>query len=562
MLREAFGAIRDLGRVNQIAAVLIRYGFGDLVQRIGLARTLERAGRILHWQTVEGLAQMPLPTRLRRSMEDLGPTFVKLGQVLATRVDLFPPDWIAEFGRLQNGVPAVPWARILPQLREDLGDEPHHIFPVIDETPLAAASLAQAHRAQLPDGTEVVLKIRRPGIRQVIEADLRLMLLLADVIEAKLPDLRRYRPKQVVQQFMISLRRELDFAAECRNAERVAHNFAEHPEIVVPTVYWAWTGERLNVQARVIGIEGNRLDAIEPAGLDRRVLARRGAQAVLKMVLEDGLFHADPHPGNVFYLPGNRIAFIDFGMVGWLSRERRYQLAQLLHGLAIHDSESAVHVLIDWAEAEGDALVDESRLLTDIDAFVDQYRGIPLRQYRLSTMLSEAAAILREHGLVLPPDLVLMVKAFISLEGLGRQLDPDFDMATQMTPYLEQVLLQRHKPVAVARRGWRALGDAVSLLSRAPRDLRQLLRSARSGRLHLQVEITSLKAFGEQIDRASNRLTLGVVTASLIVGSSIVMHAGGEAGSRVQWLGIIGFVAAALGGFWILISILRSRRNK
>ncbi len=561
MLREAFGAIRDLGRVNQIAAVLIRYGFGDLVQRIGLARTLERAGRILHWQTAEGIAQMTLPTRLRRSMEDLGPTFVKLGQVLATRVDLFPPDWIAEFGRLQNGVPAVPWARVLPQLREDLGDEPHHVFPVIDQTPLAAASLAQAHRAQLPDGTEVVLKIRRPGIRQVIEADLRLMLLLADVIEAKLPDLRRYRPKQVVQQFMISLRRELDFAAECRNAERVAHNFAEHPEIVVPKVYWAWTGERLNVQDRVIGIEGNRLDEIDAAGLDRRELARRGAQAVLKMVLEDGLFHADPHPGNVFYLPGNRIAFIDFGMVGWLSRERRYQLAQLLHGLAIHDSESAVHVLIDWAEAEGDAVVDETRLLADIDAFVDQYRGIPLRQYRLSSMLSEAAAILREHGLVLPPDLVLMVKAFISLEGLGRQLDPDFDMATQMTPYLEQVLLQRHKPTAMARRGWRALGDAVSLLSRAPRDLRQLLRSARSGRLHLQVEITSLKAFGEQIDRASNRLTLGVVTAALIVGSSIVMHAGGEAGSKVQWLGIIGFVAAALGGFWILVSILRSRRK-
>ncbi|MFT4101148.1 MAG: AarF/UbiB family protein [Burkholderiaceae bacterium] len=561
MLREAFGAIRDLGRVNQIAAVLIRYGFGDLVHRIGLAGALERAGRILHWQTVEGIAQMTLPMRLRRSMEDLGPTFVKLGQVLATRVDLFPPDWIAEFGRLQNGVPAVPWSRVLPQLREDLGDEPHHVFPVIDETPLAAASLAQAHRAQLPDGTEVVLKIRRPGIRQIIEADLRLMLLLAEVIEAKMPDLRRYRPKQVVQQFMISLRRELDFGAECRNAERVAHNFAEHPEIVVPRVYWEWTGERLNVQERVTGIEGSRLDAIEPAGLDRRELARRGAQAVLKMILEDGLFHADPHPGNVFYLPDNRIAFIDFGMVGWLSRERRYQLAQLLHGLAIHDSESAVHVLIDWAEADGDAVVDETRLLADIDAFVDQYRGVPLRQYRLSNMLSEAAAILREHGLVLPPDLVLMVKAFISLEGLGRQLDPDFDMATQMTPYLEQVLMQRHRPAALARHGWRALGDAVTLLSRAPRDLRQLLRSARSGRLHMQIEITSLKAFGEQIDRASNRLTLGVVTAALIVGSSIVMHAGGEAGSKVQWLGILGFVAAAFGGFWILVSILRSRRK-
>ncbi len=561
MLWETISAIRDLGRVQQIASILIRYGFGDLVQRIGMGGALERTGRVLHWQAAEEMSKLDSPTRMRRALEELGPTFVKLGQVLATRVDLFPHEWIAEFGKLQNSVPPLPYAEIYPQLCEDLGDTPENVFARIEETPLAAASLAQAHRAWLADGSAVILKVRRPGIRGVVEADLRLLARLAEIIDAQVPDLKRYRPREVVRQFTLSLRRELDFAAECRNAERIALNFADHPEILVPDVYWEWTGERLNVQALIEGIPGRDLDAVDAAGLDRKVLARRGAETILKMVLEDGFFHADPHPGNIFYLPGNRIGIIDFGMVGRLTEERRFQIAQLLHGMATHDGDAVVQVLLDWADTGG--IVDEQRLHADTDAFVDQYRGVPLKQLSLGDMLADVTLILRDHGLMLPPDLALMIKTFVTLEGMGRQLDPDFDMASQARPFLERALLQQHAPAALMRRGWRAMSSTLDLLSRLPRDLRQLLRNARNGKLHMEIEVTSLKQFGDQVNHAANRLTLGVVTAALIVGSSIVMHAssGPSAGTGWPTLGILGFIGAVLGGVWILLSIWRSGRK-
>lgn len=560
MLWETLGAIRDLGRVHQIASILIRYGFGDLVHRVGMSGALEKAGQVLHWQTIEELSTLDAPTRVRRAMEDLGPTFVKLGQVLATRVDLFPPEWILEFGKLQNAAPALDYAQIHPQLCEDLGEEPENVFARIDQVPLAAASLAQAHRAWLADGTAVILKVRRPGIRKIIEADLRLLSRMAEIVEAQAPDLQRYRPREVVHQFTLSLRRELDFAAECRNAERIAQNFVDRPEIVIPGVYWQWTGERLNVQAFVDGISACDLDVADAAGLDRKLLARRGAETILKMVLEDGFFHADPHPGNIFFLPGNRIGLIDFGMIGRLSEQRRFQIAQLLHGLAAHDADAVIEVLLDWTDGAAD--INEQRLQADTDAFVDQYRGVPLKQLSLGAMLQDVTLILRDHNLALPPDLALMIKTFVTLEGLGRQLDPDFDMAAEARPFLETTLLRRHSPGVMIRRGWRALGSATDLLMRLPKDLGQLLRNARRGKLHMEIDVPTLRPFGDQVNHAANRLTLGVVTAALIIGSSIVMHAGSSGGGR-GWptLGVLGFIGAALGGVGILISIWRSGRK-
>ena len=558
---ETLGTVRDLGRLQQIASVLIGYGFGDMVRRIGLSGALERAGRILHWRDPEAMAHMPPPVRVRRALEELGPTFVKLGQVLATRVDLLPPEWISELGKLQNAVPAVPFEQIRPQLVEDLGADPAKVFARLEEKPLAAASLAQAYRAWLDDGTSVVLKVRRPGIRDTVEADLRLLARVAEIIEARAPDLRRYRPTQVVHEFALSLRRELDFATEGRNAERIAANFAGHDGIVVPKVHWQWTSERLNVQDLLDGIPGTDLEAVDAAGLDRAALARTGADIVLKMVLEDGLFHADPHPGNIFYMPGGRIGVIDFGMVGRVSDQRRFQIVQLLHGLVAREPDAVAEVLMEWTEGTGE--FDESRLHADIGAFVDQYRGVPLKDLHMGLMLSDVTAILRDHGLSLPPDLALMIKAFLTLEGMGRQLDPDFDMASAARPYLERVLLRRWAPRALLRRGQRGVQDALELAGDMPRELRRLLRMTRRGRLHMQMEVTSLKAFGDQVDRAANRLTMGVVTAALVIGSSIVMHsAGGGVPSRwLLALGALGFIGAALTGMWILLSIWRSGKG-
>ena len=558
---ESLGTVRDLGRLQEIAGVLIRYGFGDMVRRIGMSAALERTGRMLHWDDPEAMAHMAPPERVRCALQDLGPTFVKLGQVMATRVDLLPPEWTAELGKLQNAVPALPFAEVRPQLVEDLGAEPEAVFERLEETPLAAASLAQTHRAWLADGSAVVLKVRRPGIRDTVEADLRLMARLAEIVEERAPDLRRYHPAEVVQQFSASLRRELDFAAEGRNAERIAANFAGHDEVVVPRVYWEWTSERLNVQECLQGIAGTDLAAVDAAGLDRAQLAATGAGIVLKMVLEDGFFHADPHPGNIFYLPDGRIGVIDFGMVGRVSEQRRFQIVQLLHGLVERESAPVADVLMEWGEGGGE--VDEARLQADVGAFVDQYRGVPLKDLHMGLMLTDVTTILRDNGLSLPPDLALMIKAFLTLEGMGRQLDPDFDMAGAARPFLERVVLQRYSPRTLLKRSRRTALDAMELVGDLPRELRRLLRTARRGRLHMQVEVTSLKAFGEQVDRAANRLTMGVITAALVVGSSIVMNsAGGGVSSRwLLALGVLGFVGAGLIGLWILLSIWRSGRR-
>jgi ubiquinone biosynthesis protein len=556
---EALGTVRDLGRLQDIAAVLIRYGFGDVVRRIGMADMLERAGRLLHWNNAEEMLRMSAATRIRRALQELGPTFVKFGQVLATRVDLLPPDWIDELCELQDAVPALPFEEIAPHLQAALGAPAEQVFARLQQTPLASASLAQTHRAWLIDGTAVVLKIRRPGIGEVIEADLRLLARLAEIVEARASDLKRYHPCEVVRQFSLTLRRELDFAAECRSAERIADNFIGHEELMlIPAVHWQWTSEALNVQDFVDGIPGRDLAALDAAGLDRSKLARIGAGIVLKMVLEDGCFHADPHPGNIFYLRDGRIGLIDFGMVGWISEQRRYQVAQLLHGMVEHDAEAVTDVLLEWG---GGIDVEESRLQYDVGMFVDQYRGVPLKDLRIGTMLSDVTTILRNHALTLPSDLVLMIKVFLTLDGVGRQLDPDFDMASEARPYLQRALLQRYAPLEMLRRGRRTLVGTMDLIGQLPRDFKRLLQAARRGRLQLHVETQALKGFGEQVNRAANRLTMGIVTAALVIGSSIVMHSVGGLSSR--WLlamGVIGFIGAGMSGIWILYSIWRSNR--
>ncbi len=561
MLIEALGGVQDLARLNQIVGVLVRHGLGDMVRRLGLADLLARAGRLIDRQHAADLARLPPPVQLRLALEELGPTFVKLGQVLAGRADLLGPEWIAELARLHSRVPGVPLDALRPQLREDLGGEPEQVFARFDPEPLAAASIAQVHRARLHDGTEVVVKVRRPDIQDVVEADLRLLARLADWAQANVAALEPFRPRELVREFARSLRRELDLAVECRNAERAAANLAPLGFVQVPRVHWAHTGPRVNVQDFVDGVPGEDLAAVDAAGFDRSVLARRGAHAVLKMIVEDGFFHADPHPGNVFYLPGNVLAFIDFGMVGRLSSRRRDELLRLLLGLVQQQPQTAADVLLDWA---GDTRrIDIAQLESEITAFVDQYHGTPLAQLQLGQMLADVTAILREHGLALPADLALLVKAFVSLEGMGRALDPGFHMATEALPLLRSTLQARYRPRAIADRATHALQLALGTLERLPHDLQQFVRRARRGQLHVGLELAHLKRVGEQIDRASSRLALALVVAALIIGSSIVMTVGG--GPTLFGLpafGLVGWAGAVAGGLWLVHSIRRDHRQR
>lgn len=556
MLWETLSAARDLGRLHEVASVLVRYGFGDLVRRMGLAKALERAGRVVDVQHLEEFVRLPPPVRVRRAFEEMGPSFVKLGQVLATRVDLFAPEWIAEFEKLQNRVPAVPFAEVREQLESDLGGAPEAVFAMFDPEPIAAASIAQVYRARLHDGGDVVVKVRRPGIRALVEADMRLLQRLAGIIEAESPDLRRYQPRALVRQLQASLTAELDLAAECRHAERIAAAFADEPALVVPRVEWALTGERVNVQEFVAGVPLSDLGALDAAGADRRRIARIGAQVELKMLFLDGFFHADPHPGNVFWLPGDRLALIDYGMVGRLSEARRQQMVDLFDGLVRRDAAPVAQILLDWAL---DDHVDADVITERIEAFIDHYHGVPLKDLHLGTMMGEITALLREHRIALPADLAMMVKVLVTLEGVGRRLDPDFDMAGEAAPFLQRVMLARYAPRAIARRGRRVLGDTLGLLAAMPAELRQLLRALRSGKLNVNLDVERLESFGQRFEHSTNRLVVGIVIAALIIGSSIVMTvSGGPTLFGLPVFGFLGFLGAVTGGIWLLLSIWRS----
>jgi len=551
---------RELPRLREISVVFVRHGLGDLVRRAGISRLLEQAGHVLHLGEAPEIAHLEAQQRVRLAFEQLGPTFVKLGQMLSTREDLLPPASTTELARLHSDVAPVPFDDLLPQVRQALGRSPFEVFGHVEREPYAAASIAQIHRAKLASGTPVVLKIRRPGIEAKIDADLRILDHLAHLIEREMPDVRRYRPVQVVGQLRSSLERELDLAVEARNAERFARSFADDPDIYVPRVYWEWTSSTMNVQEHIEGIRGNDLAAIDSAGLDRKALAARGVDAVLKMILVDGFFHADPHPGNVMYLPGNRIALIDFGMVGRLSQARRRQIIDLLAGLADHDEEAMLEVLLDW---RGDDSVDEARLAADLGEFAFDYADMQLKDLKIGVLLNRVSAILREHSIVLPSDLTLLFKALITLEGLGHQYDPEFRLIERVKPFVDRAMRERYQPAETARRAQQTLSDLFGLVTSMPRDLARLVKYAR--RMRVDLDLKHLDRFGDRLHSAINRATIGIMTASLVVGSSIVMTV--AEGPRLfgvsllTYCGLVGYLIAFVNSLWIIFSIRRSGRH-
>lgn len=559
MLWETISVVRDLPRLHEIASVMIRYGWGDLVRVLGISGVLERTGRVLHWHSTSEIGQLDAPVRIRRALEELGPTFVKLGQLLATRVDMFPPHWIAEFEKLHSQVPAVSYELLHTDLVAAINGEPNEVFAEFDPVPLAAASIAQVYRATLRDGTPVVVKMRRPGIEGVIRADLRILEHAAKLLESEMPDSRRYDPVHIVSQFRRSLNRELDLAKEARNIDQFARNFAGDPLVKIPRVYWEFTNDRVNVQEEIVGKAGVSPDRLRASGLDPKLLAARGADTVLRMVLEHGYFHADPHPGNVLFLPDNRIGMIDFGMVGMLTHPRRNQIVDLLHALTRKDEQALLQVLLEWS---GDSVIDEDRLAYDVTELLQSYDNLQLKDVKISSLLNDITALMRDNNLLLPADLILLFKTLITLEGLGQQLDPEFHMIDHVTPFVERIIQQRYTPQALFARGRKSVREALEVVADLPRDLRHLLRDARRGRMKIDLDLKRLDHFGHQLDRASNRLTMGVLTASLVVGSSIIMTVeGGPQLFGLPFFGLLGFLIAFFNSLWIIFSIWRSGKH-
>jgi len=512
--------IADLNRLHEIIRVLSIAGFGDLLKHMGLEAAAERTGKFMGWKHAEEIAHLEHPQRVRRVLEILGPTFIKLGQILATRPDLFGPEWIAEFEKLQWQAPPLDFAELRPQVEKDLGAPLEEIFQQVDATPFAAASLAQVHRATLKDGTQVVLKIQRPGIRPIIEADMRLLAYLASLAERFLPELAAYHPQKVIQHFVKSLQNELNFVSEGHNADHVAANFEGHDQIVIPKIHWQWTKPRLSVQEFVGGIPGVNLHAIDAAGMDRTRIAQTGASAVLKMIMVDGLFHADPHPGNFFILPGERIAFIDFGMIGRVSEVRRRQIMRLLQTLLENDAEGLSMVLLEWSGREGD---DPGQLSEAVEEFLGKYAGQSMALMNVSAMVGDLLSLVRDNKLTMPPDQAMLLKVFVSLEGAFKKLDPSFDIMSVIRPMIEEAVTAKFSPQALGKRGLKLLTQYLDLFADLPKEIRRGIYTAKTGNLKIRVELSQVDELQRLVMRASRLRAVAGITSALLIGGSILM---------------------------------------
>ncbi|HQN65489.1 MAG TPA: AarF/UbiB family protein [Methylophilus sp.] len=559
MLNETLFVMRDFSRFREIIGVMVHYGWSDIAKRLGNGSLIGKMGNAMNSASSKEIMQLPAEVRARMALQDLGPTFVKLGQVLATRPDIFPPNWIAEFAKLQDQVPPVAFEELLPELEKALGKSPFDVFQDFEKEPIAGASIAQVHLAKLQDGTPVVLKIRRPHIRERIEADLRLLAHIGNLVESEIEEARRFQPSQMINQFAKSLHRELDLVTEGRNTERFTVNFADDKNIKFAKIYWDYTSDNVLTMEYVQGIPGHDLDSARAAGLDLKLLGERGANAILKMVLIDGFFHADPHPGNIFYLKKNQLAIIDCGMVGRVTLERRGEIADLLSALVARDIESLMDILIVWA---GDAEIDENKLGSDVEDFIFTYGNAPLNQIHFSALLNDLTTIMRENHLTVPPDLTMLFKALITLEGFGRQLDPDFQIIRHLTPFVRKVILNRYMPSALLKRGQRGISTIVDAVTGLPKDVSQVLREAARGRLRVNFDLKRLDHFGHQIGHSANRLTMAIIAAALIVGSSIVMTVkGGPTLFGLPVFGLLGFFLAFIIGLMLMISAWRAERD-
>jgi ubiquinone biosynthesis protein len=548
---------RHIDRYRQILGVLIRYGFGDLLESLKLDQYVEIGLKVLARRGHRSeIAELSRAERVRLALEALGPTFVKMGQILSTRPDLLPREFVDELQKLQDEVPPFPAAEARARIERELKRPLEQLFAEFDDRPLASASLGQVHRARLADGSEVVVKVQRPGIRKTIEVDLEIITHLAGLIERHVEGFETHRPTRVVEEFAKTIRKELDYRLEAGHINRFALQFTGDPSILVPEVYREASTARVLTMQQVHGIKPSQLERLEAAGLDRKIIAHRGADLLMKQVFVHGFFHADPHPGNIFVLPGNVICFLDFGMMGRLDRGSRERFADFMIALVERDAERCTDALIELTE--WDDAPERGPLVRDLSDFIDRHTTRTLKELEIGPLLLNAMDTVSRHRLRVPPNLFLMLKALAAVEGFGRRLDPDFDITAEAAPFLRRIAWARLDPRRVAADLVGTGSEAMRLLRDIPGETRDILRMLRAGRLKLEFEHHRLGPLTGALERVSNRLAFAVVLASLVIGSALIIHAGlPPKWAGIPIIGLAGFLVAAMMGFWLLISILR-----
>lgn len=537
---------QTLNRSREIIAILLRQGFGELVRRVGIPTPSAQQQS----SAPEG-EQHTAPLRLRKVLEQLGPTFVKFGQVLSTRPDLVPREYLEEFAKLQDQVPPVPYAAIAEVLRVELGGDPDAIFADFSPEPSAAASLAQVHRATTRDGTPVAVKIQRPHIRAQVQADLDLLFFIARLLEEHIPELKHYRPTRIIDEFKYALTREMDYAIELRTIERFRDNFRDNRDLVIPRPFPEYSSLRVLTMEYLPG--RSLAECFDAPAEERQRLAAIGLASFLQQLFGHGYFHADPHPGNIRVLPDGRLALVDFGMVGRIMPELKYQLATLLEAVIGKDYPEVAAVMLEISETHEE--IDQGRFVRDLADAIEYYYSERLADLRMGEALKHITTLALAYRLRLPATLALMVKCLLTVETLGRALDPELNFIAAVRPYLRELVIERYSIRRAVDTLFDTLRDFTRLTVALPRDLRLIMGKLKNGEMSIELKHRNLEKLATALDHSSNRVSFSLIIAALIVGSSLLVATGG---STYPWIGFSGYVIALLFGLWLLVMIIRS----
>jgi ubiquinone biosynthesis protein len=544
--------------LRRILDVLLAEGFGFVVVRMNLHKLIRLPKRLRRYLTATP-APVTFPHQIRRVVEELGPTFIKFGQMLSSRPDVLPDAYIAEFSALQDHVAPLPFEEVKAVLEAELGRPWTEVFATLDEEPLASASLAQVYGATFPGGEDVVVKIQRPGIREIVKTDLEILAFLAGVMEERFPEVKPIEPRELVEEFAVAVKRELDFSTEAGNADRLRRNTEDLEGVLVPRVHWECTTDRVLVMERLRGIRADDVHALDEMGRDRRELARRLVECFMKQVFEDGFYHADPHAGNVHVSPEGDILLLDCGAVGYLTSDHLNSLAAILIAFNDGDYERVATEVLRLGGS--DELLDVKRFKNDAAAVVGRYYAMPLRYLRIGTMLEEISVLANRNGVRLPRAFILLAKTVVLIEHLARKLDPDLRLLDVAAPFARNLVKARYSPGTLARDLAYGVHDLNYYLTELPREVNVLLKKLLRGKVGIKLEHVGLSNFLNELDRSTNRLSFAVVVASIIMGSALVFAAGaGPTAFGYSILGVVGFVVAGMLGLWLAFAILRSGR--
>ena len=544
---------RHLHRYREIAGVLVRHGWGWMLGRLGIPEHLGRHADVSPKE--DG------PAHIRGMLEELGPTFVKLGQLLSTRPDIVPEPFLSELAKLQDTAPTVPADQIRAVVESEFGKPVCEVFPGFDDVPIAAASLGQVHRATLPDGTHVIVKVQRPNIIEQVDTDIEILYKRAAFLEDHWEVARTYGVSDVVDEFAMTIREELDYTREGRNTDRLREGMAEEKGVKVPAVYWELSTSKVLTLEEIEGVKITDIDDRAASPAQRTLLAQRLASAFLKQVFVDGFFHADPHPGNILVSPAYEIGLVDGGMVGRLDAENRVGAIRMLMAFDQQDT----RVLADEILNLGIALteIDVRKFSRDLGKVVRGYYDLPSRSVNMGRLLSRVLRVSTEHKIRLPASFAVLAKVFTNIDGICRQLDPDFNFTTIARTYVGRAVRSELRGETTLNELYRSLAAARSFLFALPEQMERLMRKAVEGTLRVEFKHQGLEDIEATFARSANRISIALIVAAMIVGSSLVVSAGkGSTGwFGLPTLGLLGYIAALVFGVWLIVSIMRAGKK-